>query len=206
MKVISTILFVLGLIAVPGYFFYCTSFSGSELERIAVFSQDVTSLSAGGVTVQSSGANAQWNSPVKLELTPDMNPISVQAIVRYMKPVRAGRHRAEYRFALARDETAVWSKMFSVSAKKETQDKKSVQIGAMKLPKTTVHVTTFSVEEGGQYTLDVRTGDDHDLTVANLDIALRRNVLIASKYVLIAGGIALLLGVAGLVVSGKRRS
>lgn len=203
MKVISIILLILGLVAGPGYFFYCTSCSGSELSRSNVFSQDVSSLSAGGLTVQSSGSNAQWNTPVSLELTPEMNPLSVQAVVHYLKPAGAGRHRAEYRVALAKDRNPVWSKNISMSAKVEKKDEKAISIGG--LPKTTVHVKTFSVEEAGHYTLDLREGEDHKLIVATLDVVLRRNVMIPNKGILIAGGIGLFLGAVGLVISGKRR-
>lgn len=204
MKSISVILFIVGLILCPVYFFYCTAFSGSSLERVTVFSQDVSSFSAGGMTVQSTGANAQWNRPVTLELVPEMNPISVQAIIRYLKPASGVRKRASYRIDLANAGETVWEKTFSVSAKKENKDENANPIDG--LPKTTILVKTFSVEESGQYILDVREEGDHDLAVARLDVDVRRNVLIPNKVVLISGGIALLLGVAGLIISGKRRA
>ncbi len=204
MKTISSILLLAGLILCPGYFFYCTSFSGASLQRVTMFSQDVSSFSAGGVTFQSSGDNAQWNTPVEFELTPEMNPISVNAVVRYMKPASARRKRATYRTELAKENATVWSKTFSVSPKNDKKDEKPLKIGVT-LPKVTIPINTFSVEEAGPYTLSVRRGDDGDLAVANLDVALRRNVLIPSKSVLISGGVALLLGIVGLVMAGKRR-
>lgn len=205
MKAISTILLLAGILAGPGYFFYCTSFSGKSLERVTVFSQDVSSFSAGGVTVQSSGANAQWNTPVSFELTPEMNPISVKAVIRYMKPASAMRKRTEYKAELAEGKKTVWARTFSISSKKEKEDDKTIKIGDSMLAKTTIPIKTFSVEKAGPYTLNLQNAGEHGLAVANLDVALRRNVMIPNMVILLSGGMALLLGVAGLVTFGKRR-
>ncbi len=206
MKAISTMLLLLGLVAGPAYFFYCISFSGSQLDRVTVFSQDVSSFSAGGLTVQSSGENAQWSSPVVLELKPEMNPLTVQAIARYLQPAGARRKQAEYRVELAKGEETVWANTVSISARKEKKEEKTIKLGIANLPKTTLHIKTFSVDEAGPYTLDVRKGADDDLAVATLELAVRRNVLIPNRTTLIAGGMAFVLGIAGLIFSGRRRS
>ncbi len=205
MKSISTILLLLGVAIGPGYFFYCTSFSGSSLDRITVFTQDVSSLELGGLTLQSSGSNAKWNSPVTLELTPEMNPLSVNATIRYMKPATGGMKKTRYRAEFAKDKKMLWEKSFSVSAKKEKKDKSTIKIGSAMLPKVTLPVKSFSVEESGQYTLRIQQKGEHDIAVANLDLDFRRNVILPNMKILIAGGIALLLAVLGFILTGKRR-
>lgn len=205
MKFISTILLLLGIIAGPGYFLYCAILSGSQLDRVNVFSQDVNSVSVGSVTVQSSGANAHWSTPVPLELTPEMNPMSVKAVVRYMPPAGAARKRAGYRAALVKDGLSVWEKTFSVTAKKEKKEEGTVKIGAGPLPKVTVAVKTFSIEESGTYLLDVQREGEHELAVAVLDMDIRRNVIIPNTVVVASGGGSLLLGMVGLIALGKKR-
>ena len=204
MKLISTILLLLGIIAAPGYYFYCSSFSGSSLDRITVFSQDVSSLKLGNVTMQSSGSNAKWNSPVILELTPEMNPISVNAKIRYMKPVSGGMKRTGYRAEFTKDDQKVWEESFSVSAKKEKKDQKTISIGDAMLPKMTIPIKSFSIQDSGRYSLSIKQKGDHDIAVANLDVDLRRNVIIPNMTIVICGGITLLLAVAGLILTNKR--
>ena len=203
MKLISTILLLLGMIAGPGYFFYCSSFSGSSLDRITVFSQDVSSLKLGNMTMQSSGSNAKWNSPVTLELTPEMNPISMNAHIRYMKPASGGMKRTRYRAELTKNEEKLWEETFSVSAKKEKADQKTVSIGDAMLPKMTTPIKLFSIEESGQYTLRIEQKGEHEIAVAKLDMALRRNVIVPNMKIVMAGGIALLLAITGFILTRK---
>jgi hypothetical protein len=205
MKLISIILLLLGLIAGPGYFFYCSSFSGSSLDQISVFSQDVSSLKLGNVTLQSSGSNARWNSPVTIELTPEMNPISVNAKIQYMKPASGGMKRTGYRAELKKDEKKLWEETFTVSAKKEKKDEKSISIGGAMLPKMTIPIKSFSIEESGQYTLSIQQKGEHDIAVANLDVGLRRNVILPNMKIVISGGIALILAVLGFILTRKQQ-
>lgn len=205
MKSILTILLLLGIIAGPGYFFYCSSFSGSSLDRITVFTQDVSSLKLGNVSMQSSGSNAKWNSPVILELTPEMNPISVNAKIRYMKPVSGGMKRTGYRAEFTKDNQKVWEESFSVSAKKEAKrDQKTIRIGDAMLPKMTIPIQSFSIQEAGQYSLSIKQKGDHDIAVANLDVDLRRNVILPNMKIVISGGIALLLAITGFILTKKK--
>jgi hypothetical protein len=205
MKSISTILLLLGIIAAPGYFFYCSSFSGSSLDKITVFTQDVSSLKLGNMTMQSSGSNAKWNSPVTLELTPEMNPISVNAKIRYMKPASGGMKRTRYTAELTKDEQKLWEESFSVSAKREKKDESTVKISSAMLPKVTTPIKSFSVEESGQYTLHIEQKGEHDIAVAKLDMALRRNVIVPNMKIVMAGGIALLLAITGLILTKNKK-
>ena len=206
MKLISTILLLWGIIAAPGYYLYCSLFSGSSLERVTAFTQDVSSLGFGTMTIQSSGSNAKWNSPITLELTPEMNPISVTAHIRYMKPVSGAigvKKRTEYRAELTKGNQELWNERFSVSSKRENKDKKGISIGAAMLPKTTTPIKSFSIEKSGQYSLSIKQKGDRDIAVANLDVDLRRNVILPNMKIVISGGIALLLAIAGFTLTRK---
>ena len=204
MKLISPILLLLGILAGPGYFLYCSVFSGSSLDRITVFTQDVSSLKLGNVTLKSSGSNAKWNSPATLELSPEMNPISMNAHIRYMKPSSGGMKRTEYRVELIKNKKTLWEEMFSVSASKEKKDKKTIHIGSAMLPKTTLLIKSFSIEESGQYQLRIKQKGKSDIAVAQLDMVLRRNVIVPNMKIVIAGGIALLLAITGFILTRKK--
>lgn len=197
-------LLLLGIIAGPGYYFYCSLFSGSSLDRITVFTQDVSSLKLGNMTLQSSGSNARWNSPITLELTPEMNPISVHAKIQYMKPTSGGIKKTRYRAELTKNEKKLWEETFSVSAKKEKKDQDTVSIGGAMLPKMTTPIKRFSIEESGQYTLRIEQTGEHEIAVAKLDMALRRNVIVPNMKIVMAGGIALLLAITGFILTRKK--
>ncbi|MEN7972581.1 MAG: hypothetical protein ABFR47_01975 [Verrucomicrobiota bacterium] len=205
MKPTSIILLLLGLIAGPGYYFYCASFSGSPLDRFTVFTQDVSSLELGKVTVQSSGSNAKWNSPVTLELSPEMNPISVNAIIRYMTPASGGMKRTRYTAELTNNAEKLWEESFSISAKREKKDGSTIKINSAMLPKATTPIKLFSIEEPGQYTLNIEQKGEHDIAVAKLDMALRRNVIVPNMKIVMAGGAALLLAITGFILTKNKK-
>lgn len=205
MKAISAILLLVGIVLAPGYYFYCAAFSGAALEQITVFTQDVSSLKLGNMTTQSSGSNAKWNSPVTLELTPEMNPISVSAKIRYMKPASRGMKRTRYTAELTNDEGNLWEESFSVSAKRKKKDESTVNSSSAMLPSATTPIRSFSVEESGQYTLHVEQNGEHDIAVAKLEMALRRNVIVPNLKIVMAGGIALVLAITGFVLTKKQK-
>ena len=205
MKPISAMLLLIGLVAGPGYYFYCTSFSGSPLEQVTVFSQDASSLKLGDMTVQRSGSNAKWNSPVTLELAPEMNPISVDAKIQYMKPASGGTKRTQYAAKLSGNGKTLWEKTFSVSAKMDQKDGNTVKIDKVMIPKLTTSIKRFSIEEPGSYTLDIEQKGEHDLAVAKLDLDLRKNVIVPNMKVVMAGGISLLLAIAGFVLPKNKK-
>ncbi len=155
--------------------------------------------------MQSSGSNAKWNSPVTLELTPEMNPISVNAKIRYMKPVSGGMKRTRYTAELTNNKKKLWEESFSVSAKREKKDESTSKISSAMLPKVTTSIKLFSIEESGQYTLNIEQKGEHDIAVAKLDMALRRNVIVPNMKIVMAGGIALILAIIGFILTKNKK-
>lgn len=203
MKGFALLLLLAGLIAAPGYYFYCTLASGSEIDEITVFSQEVSSISAGGFTFRQSG-NSKWNSPVPVELTPEMNPIAVNAKARYMKPTSGLNRRTRFVASILKDTDKIWEDGFSVSAQKPKKQKEGISIGEVGLPRTTIHLGSLTVADSGTYTLDVRQEGEKDVAVASLKLQLRRNVLIPNMKVVMGGGAAIVISIIGFVGFKKK--
>lgn len=72
------------------------------------------------------------------------------------------------------------------------------------LSKMTTPIKLFSIEESGQYTLRIEQKGEHDIAVAKLDMALRRNVIVPNMKIVMAGGIALLLAITGFILTRKK--
>lgn len=204
MKSISLILLLAGLLTAPGYYFYCTMFSGSEIDEITVFSQDVSSISAGGFTFRQSG-NSQWNSPISLELSPEMNPIAVNAKARYLKPTSGITKRTRFMAEVFQGSEKIWEDAFSVSSKKDDKKKSGVTLSEAQLPRTTIHLGAFTIPDAGTYTLDVHQNGEKEIAVASLVLELRRNVTMPNMKVVLGGGIAIVLAIGGLIISSKRK-
>ena len=134
-----------------------------------------------------------------------MNPISVNAKIRYMKPASGGMKRTRYTAELTKDEQKLWEESFSVSAKREKKDESTVKISSAMLPKVTTPIKSFSVEASGQYSLHIAQKGEHDIAVAKLDMALRRNVIVPNMKIVMAGGIALILAIIGFILTKYKK-
>ena len=192
---------VLGLIAGPGYFFYCSS-SGSPVEKVTVFSQDVNELKVGNATLRSE-THAKWNSPITLKLTPEMNPLSLNATVQYLQPTTGGIKRAPYRVAFKKEGETLWEKQFSASA--QANKKKPIAVNNVLLPQSSISITFFSVEAPGFYTLQIQQNGKPNLAVSNLDLEIRRNVILPNMKIVLSGALFIILSIFGFIFSGKKK-
>ena len=84
-KTIAAVLIIIGLIAGPAYLVYCLFFSGNTIGEYVIFEQNVSRAEAMGVRLTST-KNTKWKIPVKVHLSPKMNPIRIAATIRYFPP------------------------------------------------------------------------------------------------------------------------
>ena len=208
MRLLLVILMIIGCFAGPGYFIYSKFYSGSSYKTITMMTQKVQHAKVGHLQVHKT-TNKQWNSPVSLDLAPSMNPITVTASVQYLKPQDKVRRANRYNIKLMKGEKPVWEDDFSVSyhKKKKKDGPENLAAATQKFATTNISVRTFSVKESGSYTLEISQNQDssiRELVVDSLDIEIRQNVLVTNVNIVIAGFLALLVGVLGFFMTGKK--
>lgn len=108
MKLIFTILLILGLLLGPGYFLYCNYFSGSLINQVNVFNQE-------------SEAYKKWSIPVALNLEPTMNPVSIVAKIKYNNQhgISTGQHHKKYNVTLKYGALEQWKETISLVPSKK---------------------------------------------------------------------------------------
>lgn len=202
MKAIYVLMLLAGVVLAPGYFFYCSFFSGKSLAKQSVFSQDVSRIGFGGLAITSK-SDSKWNSPATFELSPEMNPISISAKIQYLKPKHIVGIRAtnSYSGQLKLGVQDIWQSRFSLNVDDDDENDDGISVGGILKPVSVSHIKTFSVEEGGAYDLHVESASDPDIAVADIEIRVRRNVLIPNLKVVLGGVVSLVLSIVGLVVS-----
>jgi len=201
LKTILALLFLVGLVAAPGYYFYCTILSGKSVGERTVFTQEVSQVSFGGFT-QSSNSGANWNSPAKFELSPEMNPISVIAKFKYLKP----RHMVglsesnNYLGRLSINDQEIWSEDFALDVRRDKNSDSGVLANSLVLPTSIELIKTFTINESGSYDLSVKETGKTEIAVADIEMSVRRNVLIPNMKIVIGGTVALLSSIVGFVL------
>ena len=187
MKTLIPILFIAGLLLGPGYYIYSKFFSGSPVGEYTVFSSDVKSLNLGGVQ-SATASNQKWNTPLELDLSPEMNPVLIKASFGYMQSTAVGKGQ-DYNVSLSRDGDEVWTRDLSV--RRSSTSSKS---GRTRLDTTeTVEVMTFDVDEPGTYMLDVTPRGQDRMTIAGIRIEVRKNVLSPQPVLYVPGVIVLVI-------------
>jgi len=187
MMIASGGLAVAGLFVGIGYVMWCLFLSGS-----AAGEHEIT-----------------VGRPVKLALTSEMNPVAFNVKARWGgSTIRIGgrgkgtSRRRSYRAKLTRAGAEVWSERFSFSSESDNGT-------------GTTSVRVFDVPPGGDGGGDgeyefVVTGDSSTagmgLNVSSLTLKLRRNVTRVNWSVAGPGIGAFVLGIIGLVISGRRKA
>jgi len=140
--------------------------------------------------------SAEWDIPLSLDLSPDMNPLRCAVSAHYAPPIKAGLQSTQYVATLKKEDgETVWEEKFSISARRDEKKnrKKNISIG-VSTRTTNKSIKTFSVQESGTYDLKVLQKGENDIIVDKLDIGISRNVAIPSVPVVISGFVLLLAG------------
>lgn len=199
------VLFLLGVVAGPGYLLYCTHFSGKAVAEHDLFSLDMAPISVEGVTGRGVKGENNPIPPIALSLAPEMNPIAFLVAGNYVPPF-VGRRETRYRVRLSLGKTVLWEDTVRVQgnarSKKEKPSLSDIKIGRMGLDSFSFHVQTFSVPEGGVYDLTVTRTGEPELHVADMKAKIRRNVMPSNVSVVIAGCVGLGVGLIGLMAIG----
>ena len=160
---------VVGLVLGPGYVLYCVYFSGRLITASVVFKRHGTEPNPACI-------------PIKLRLSPDMNPIEVRYVVRY-QPSELDLPGERFRLRLAPPDAG--NPLWACEAPKATMDDAGRSYFG--------RVSRFSVVEAGQYRIDVERQTQPALPAARVKLDVRRNVKNMKSSVAL-GGMFILVG------------
>lgn len=200
MKITSVILLVLGLILGPGYLFYSHFFSGSSIEKFTIFSQDSERFKSGSLQA-SSPSKRKWNVPVILNLDPQMNPISIIATIKLQNPNRSlppVKFYLKYKIVLKHNDLEIWNEYYNVYPK----PRKGSNGGGFTHKQ--IVLNTFSVNEPGKYSLDMKQILPSKTHVSYIDIDVRKKVVFANMKIMILGIVFILLSLIGYYLSRRK--
>jgi len=202
---------IIGICLGPGYNFYCKKNNCREYGRYEVFSQKISTDKQDGKTVYKK-ANKKWNSPIYINLKPDMNPISFVAETQYFLPIEYTSYKTGFLSRLSKDNSTIWQEGFSVIAERKNTDPENGIAISMKSSNKNVgysNLKTFNVESSGKYKLLMVEDYHSELAISKINIIVKGNLLTPNKNIIKAGfltmGTSLLFLLISLVVEKNRR-
>lgn len=179
MKKLSLLLLIAGLLAGPAYWVYAKFYTGSQAGLL--------SLS------HTSGADGPvWRSPA-FNLSPDMAPLGLILLARGKLTPEAAQGRPpqdSYHVTLFQDGTPAEPLRITLKVK-NTSDIS---------PLFREHLVLFQVVKTGSYQLEVAPEGAPRLPLDQVQLELRRNLMEPDSQVVMAGLLALMLGILGLVL------
>ncbi len=160
---------IAGLFLGPGYVLYCVSFSGKRVSENVVFKRHGTEPNPACV-------------PVKIRLTPEMNPIEVRYLVRYQP---SDSQFPGERFLLRLMPPAGNAPAWACAVPKASKDDAGRSYFG--------RVARFNVSETGLYRIEVARNADPALPASRVKLDIRRNVKRMNSTIAL-GGIFMLVG------------
>jgi hypothetical protein len=167
MKILISVMFLLGLVLGPGYLIYSQFMSGSSLGEFEVPSMDTELPEAHGQH-GSSTSISRGGPPLILELSPDMNPISIIVSVSYPRS-RLVRSRQDYVATLTKGDEKIWSEKFYMRLEPSPGGR-----GPEGIVK---RVATFDVKEEAKYTLHLIPRGRANRPIFDSKVEVRTNVM-----------------------------
>ena len=192
MKIALSALLMLSILLGPGYYIYCNYFSGSSVRDITVFSQDAKNPDA---------SNNYNNATVMLDLDKTMNPISIIASITYKNQASrsTGTNYLKYRVMLEHDNSEQWNKSINLVPKPRKKQNNSTTIGSNATTKNSKVINTFSVQESGEYSLNIKKLDNSKTQVKTFELNVRKNVTSPNMAIVISGIIGFIISIVGFI-------
>lgn len=180
---------VAGVLAGPGYYLYCTQFSGKQVGKFPIAGRATSWSLPGGVTLAFPGNGAF--RPFSVDLDPQMNPLGFIWHGRVSGLAMTHPEHNQYKASLYLGKQRLMVETFSISRGKDDKGTQwaSVTIGA------------FSVPHSGQYHFVLEEAARSQLTVGDMQIELRRNIIVPSIPVAITGFGLLIAGILLAIVA-----
>jgi hypothetical protein len=199
MRYLSILLLVAGSIMGPGYYVYSVYFSGSSRGKVIVYSQDIEKFNTGSVRLYST-SNSKWNTPIKLSVNPDMNPVSLIVEATYLRPLISTRqHRLNYNAILKNKNRTVWNESLSIKPSKRNKVDNSMFIASTPTGYYHKKLLTFEASETGEYFFDLRRDGASKTKVKKITLDIRQNVIQPNLYVATTGMILFMISIASLL-------
>lgn len=164
MKTLMRLMFFAGLLLGPGYHLYTRWFSGEVVKRESIYGRPPGQTGDGRLHA------LQWLTPVKIRLTPEMNPVALDFSHDSMEKERQqGReylntyetrvsHEGDVKY------NGVWRLGYQIMRK------------GMSKQSTSNRLTMLNVTRAGDYEFDMKPVDESGVNVRRLDLEVRRNV------------------------------
>ena len=196
-----------GLLMSVGYLIYSKYYSGQEVVRQTIFKQDVSHSRLGPIK-RISSSNPQWLDFSPVELSSDMNPLSVIAHINYVSSKTGSSdyfaYKNEYVTTLSYGNSKIWEESFSLSKDRTSSSESS---GSISNAVESATISTFSVQDSGAYSLNIRQTKNKGPAVKKIDISIRRNVSVANMLVVGIGAVIAFLSVLkmGLIQNSRKK-
>ncbi|MBN2281844.1 MAG: hypothetical protein JXQ65_14775 [Candidatus Marinimicrobia bacterium] len=210
MKKFFFVTLLIGVTMGPCYQYYCDHFSTKEYGKHEVFSQNVIVEKVEGKTFYRK-TNSKWNSPIYINLKPEMNPISFVTEVYYHLPVEYTTCKTGFVGRLSKDNATIWQEEFSVSAVRKNLDSQNgtdISINHSGNLTGYSNLKTFNIAEPGKYKLLMLENVHSDLAISKINLIIRGNLKTANNKVVLAGfvviGASLLFLFIGFVAPRRR--
>lgn len=180
--IVCLVITVAGGIAGLGYMTYCAFFSGELAGEYALSTSE----------------------PTTFELTPEMSPVAVTAGATFVVPRgQFARKHAVYEGTLQSSNKTIWEGQFGGSVDDDEYPRTGALSEAFHATKKYV-LPAFSVEETDTYVFTASESFEPDLEVVGLSLTVRKNIREPYIPFVVAGCIAMGIGILGLVFFGIR--
>lgn len=185
---ISIVMLVAGIAAAPGYYVYCKFFSGKQVGKFQMSERSASFQVPGGLTLKFGGSGAP--KPFSVDLDPKMSLVGFNwsgQVSRSFGPTMGNTSLSNtYRATLYLGDRRVMQETFSVSMDKEEKDSGGTHyLSVASIPITTAGNYHFVLEESGT----------PQLTVAGIQVEVRRNVLELSMKIVLSGVALMVVGI-----------
>ena len=211
MKSFLITLLLLGIIIGPGYWLASKNFSGELIKEETVFSYPESFLLSALKKLSGKQAidvsKGDWNLPVEIELTPEMNPVSILAQTIILKTYTHNSDLAKFDLTLSYNGEQVWADTLTQRQAKKDKDADHSLVDklAPEFQDTTFHVDTLDIQKAGTYVLDVSRVSKDQVLIESLTLEFRRNVHIPVMAVVYSGVAMIFLSIIGFNLLPKSK-
>lgn len=164
MKAASVILLIIGLAIMPGYYFYCTNFSGTEIS----IPQPLVFSSGKCPRDKSSYVEGSYQA-VELSLTPEMSPVAIDGNFRCRSPKSMSNQNAVYSLSMAKSGRTISTGNVSLRVEYDS-DRRNKRNEVTKL------IKLVEVDTPGTYKFSMKRTGNSKLKVENITLSARKNV------------------------------
>lgn len=181
-----------------GYSIYCSLFSGSTVGEFTIFEKSFKSFAFDRLKANKAN-NGNWFTPLRVNLSPDMNPVAFTINSVIVRPTSTFPKEASYEARLTLKDKLVWVDQIKfIGVKRKSRNKRGKN--NVVLGDAVIHyqpIKTFSLTEAGDYEFDAKRKGGN-LIVTRLNLTVRKNVTTPRKDFVRLGLLMFAIGAIGI--------